>query len=72
MILPKRRTLAHAAFRASAWLTGWSVGRAKRGRICPREGIGAAQCVGQPSVLPSVIDLRRAPARVTAVGRPLG
>ena len=26
----------------------------------------------QPSVLPSVIDLRRAPARVTAVGRPLG
>jgi hypothetical protein len=32
------RLLSYAGFRASAWLVG---------RICPREGAGAAQCAGQ-------------------------
>jgi len=41
------RMRAHAAFRASAWSVGLAGGHGG-GRICLREGVGAAQCIGRP------------------------
>ena len=35
------------AFRASAWSVGLAGGHGG-GRICAREGVGAAQCIGRP------------------------
>ena len=53
---------ASAAFRASAWSVGLAGGHGG-GRICPREGVGAAQCIGRP------VPAGHVPDQVRRVGR---
>ena len=63
----------NTAFRASAWSVGLAGGHGG-GRICLREGAGAAQCIGRPVPVGYVPDPRSAasaagiPAAVTNNG----
>lgn len=48
----------HATFRASAWSVVLAGGHGG-GRICAREGVGAAQCIGRPVPAGHVPQVRR-------------